>query len=385
MLNLYPGRKAHNTGDPITLATCLPVILSALLFGLLLVACSDASVANTQALRASEETAIEHFLDTAPATVNNATIPPPAAISLSASRIPLPEIDPLQVVGDITIAGSSTLVELTNRLYLRFVADGYAGFIKLEELTNSDGFRAFCHGATDSVAATRPILQEELDSCLQLGRTPIVLPVGTDALVVVVNQANDFVQDVTLAELAEIFKAKRWSDVNPAWPARKIMHVLPPATTDNFIFFVDVVFQGNSRLLETAPNSSFLSDAIELMQRIQDNPDAIGLINYTTYQARSDAVRLVKLGGLVPDLKTMQTGTYPLGRPLFFYSTPQVLQSKLQLGGFLTFYLTYVNEEIGQAGKFPLTRNEMDRSRFNLLVGTANEAYLDDLREAAAQ
>ena len=273
-------------------------------------------------------------------------------------------------------------MDLTNQIYVRFVATGYAGFIKLEELSTSDGFQAFCRGETDSVAATRPIRQEELDSCLRLGRTPVVFLIGTDALVVVVNKANNFVQDVTLTVLAEIFKAKRWSDANSAWPARKIVCVLPQSIADAFLFFADVVFQGNSRLLETAPNSSFLPDAIEVMQQIQDNPDAIGLINYTTYREQSNAVRLVKLGGLQPDLTTMQKGTYPLRRPLLFYSAPEVLKSKLQLGGFLTFYLTYVNEEISQAGKFPLTRAEMDRSRLNLLIGTANEAFLGDLREA---
>ena len=363
-----------------------PTILSSclLLLCLLLAACG-ATANDARTVVDNEETAIEDFLANAPMVVKDVSILPSTPISVTTSRIPLPEVDPFQVVGDITIAGSSTVVELTNRLYVRFIADGYAGFIKLEELNTSDGFQAFCRGATDIVAATRPIVQEELDSCLQIGRTPLVFPIGRDALVVVVNPANEFVKDVTLTELAEIFKAKRWSDVNQAWPARKIVHVLPQTTADNFIFFIDVVFGGNSRLLETAPNSSFLLDATEIMQHVQDNPDAIGLINYTVYREQSNVVRLVKLDGLEPDLTTIQAGTYPLHRPLLFYSAPEVLQNKSQLGSFLTFYLTYVGEEISQAGKFPLTRAEMDRSRLNLLVGTANEAYLDDLREAPEQ
>ena len=387
MINLYPINQENNACPLVTLSPCHLVTLSSylLLLCLLLAACGGAAANDAQAAVNKEETAIEDFLGNAPVIVKNANTPPPTPISATASRIPLPEVDPMLVVGDITIAGSSTVIGLTSRLYVRFVADGYAGFIKLEELSSSDGFQAFCRGATDSVAATRPILQEELDSCLRLGRTPVVFSVGTDALVVVVNQANDFAQDVTLAELAEIFKAKRWSDVNRAWPARKIVRILPQSTSDNFLFFTDVVFQGNSRLLETAPSSRFLPDPIEIMQQIQDNPDAIGLINYTTYREQSKTVRLVKLGGLQPDLTTMQEGTYPLRRPLLFYSAPEVLRSKLQLGGFLAFYLTYVNEEISQEGKFPLTRAEMDRSRLNLLVGTANEAYLDDLREAPRQ
>ena len=398
MINTYSiqqtNQASHTAGTRQVQFACHPrptlgaaVILSSclLLLCLLLAACGGTTTAAPQAADDAEP-AIENFLASAPmGSVQTATTARPTAVPVTTSRIPLPEIDPLQVFGDIGIAGSSTLMDLTNQIYTRFVNDGYAGFIKLEELSTRDGFQAFCAGTTDTVAATRPILQEELDRCLQIGRTPIVIPIGTDALVIVVNQANEFIQDVTLSELAEIFKAKRWSDVNRAWPARKIVRILPTITGDNFLFFADVVFQGNNRLLETAPNSSFLPDATELVQRIQDTPDAIGLIDYTVYREQSKAVRLVKLNGLQPELATMQVGSYPLLRPLLFYSAPEVLQDKPHLASFFTFYLTYVNEEIGAAGKFPLTRTEMDRSRLNLLVATVNEAFLDDLREVPGQ
>ena len=384
-------QKVKQAGDctearQVRSAPRLVILLSIyLLLCLLLAACGSVTTATQQATDAAEP-AIENFLASAPVgNAKNETTARPTSVPVTISRIPLPEIDPLQVFGDIDIAGSSTLMELTSQIYTRFVTDGYAGFIKLEELSTQDGFQVFCSGTTDTVAATRPILQEELDRCLQIGRTPIVIPIGTDALVIVVNQANEFIQDVTLSELAEIFKAKRWSDVNRAWPARKIARFLPTITGDNFLLFADVVFQGNNRLLETAPNSSFLPDTTELIQRIQDTPDAIGLIDYAAYRAQSKALRLVKLHGLQPELATMQAGTYPLLRPLLFYSAPEVLQDKPHLASFFTFYLTYVNEEIGTAGKFPLTRVEMDRSRLNLLVATVNEAFLDDLREVPGQ
>lgn len=359
----------------IFLAVCLFIL------ALSLSACGGAETRT--AAGNNEEPAIEAFLARAPvAPPKNATPLPTQAPTIS-SRIPLPEVDPLQVKGDISTTGSDALSGLTERLYRRFVADGYAGFIKLEELSTTDAFVAFCQGATDLVAATRPLLQEELENCLQHSRAPIVFPVGVDVLVVVVNAQNDFVQDVTITDLAAIFKAKRWSDVNTTWPKRKIIHLLPPTTSDDFLFFADILFAGNSRLLATVPNSTFLSDALETVQRVQDNPDAIGVINYTLYNERRNALRLVKIGGLQPEPTTIQDATYPLRRPLLLYSAPEVLQSKVQLSSFLTFYLTYINEEIRQEGKFPLTRADLERSRLNLLIGTANEAYLDDLRETA--
>ena len=150
MINTYPMQQANRTCHPVILSSCL-------LLCLLLAACGGAAANNTQTASSNQETAIDSFLADAPVAVKKASVPPQTQVPMTTtSTIPLPEINPLAVVGDMTISGSSTVVDLTNQLYVRFVAAGYAGFIKLAELSTSDGFQAFCRGTTDSVAATRP-------------------------------------------------------------------------------------------------------------------------------------------------------------------------------------------------------------------------------------
>ncbi len=66
---------------------------------------------------------------------------------------------------------------------------------------------------------------------------------GTDALAVVVNPQNNFLNDVSLAELGQIFAmAETWADVNPDWPAEPIHRYIPGADSGTLDFFTDVAY-----------------------------------------------------------------------------------------------------------------------------------------------
>ena len=49
----------------------------------------------------------------------------------------------------------------------------------------------------------------------------------------------------------------------------------------------------------------------------------------------------------------MDSGTYPLARPLFIYSDAAIMKEKPQVAAFINFFLTYVNEEIRDVGLLP--------------------------------
>ncbi|PON16742.1 hypothetical protein C2W62_16900 [Candidatus Entotheonella serta] len=68
----------------------------------------------------------------------------------------LPEVDPLEVEGDIVVAGSETLLPLTERLYDRFIEAGYGGIVRFMRIGTNAGFLVFCEkGTVDVVIATR--------------------------------------------------------------------------------------------------------------------------------------------------------------------------------------------------------------------------------------
>ncbi len=135
-----------------------------------------------------------------------------ATADLSASKenaVRLPEVDPLEVEGDLVVAGSITVSSLTNAIYKRFIAEGYRGILRHYSIGTGNGFQLFCDGRADIASASRPIKAAEVAACTAQKRAPVELRIGVGAIVMVVSAENDFVDNITLQELAAIFSAKQ--------------------------------------------------------------------------------------------------------------------------------------------------------------------------------
>jgi ABC-type phosphate transport system substrate-binding protein len=119
------------------------------------------------------------------------------------AMVELPEVNPLEVTGDIITAGSSTVFPLTEAMANRFVDEGYAGNITIDSVGTGAGFERFCvAGETDIANASRPIRDTEIESCRAINREPIEFRVGTDALAIVLNPENTWVTDLTIEQIA---------------------------------------------------------------------------------------------------------------------------------------------------------------------------------------
>lgn len=149
---------------------------------------------------------------------------------------------------EIAIAGSSTVYPLTRQLAIQFRRAGFAGALDLEQTGTTAGFRLFCDGQADISNASRPIKRAELEACQSKQREPVEFRVGTDALAVVVSTENEFLEDVTLEELRQIFtSAETWSEVNPEWPDEPIDRFIPGADSGTLDFFAETVFTRDLR------------------------------------------------------------------------------------------------------------------------------------------
>jgi phosphate transport system substrate-binding protein len=288
----------------------------------------------------------------------------------------LPGINPLAVSGDIVIAGSSTVYPLTERVAERFKNEGYTYSITIDSIGSGAGFERFCvAGEIDIANASRPIKQSEVDSARAIGRDPLEFRVGTDALAVVVSKENTFVKELTLSELALVFGgAKLWSDVNPAWPDKEIIRFIPGTDSGTFDYFVEVVMQKNKQPLLEATNVQLSEDDNILVQGIEGSPYSIGFFGYAYYSENADKLNVLSIDGIAPTAESVDKGTYPLARPLFIYSSANIMKEKPQVAAFLAFYLLYVNEEIKAAGYFPATEQTLEEAK-NLWLIAAQGLY----------
>ncbi len=292
--------------------------------------------------------------------------PTPAPAQPEVEPMTLPEVNPLEVTGDIIAAGSSTVFPLAEAVAELFIDEGYGGNITIDSIGSGAGFERFCTaGETDVANASRPIREAEVANCAALSpaRTPIEFRVGTDALAVVVNPGNDWIgeEGVTIEELARLFSSEttNWSDVNPAWPAEPVKRFSPGTDSGTFDYFVEAVMdeifpeQGEAQILGAA-NLQLSEDDNVLVQGVSGDPYAIGYFGFAYFEENAAKLRDLAIEGVMPT---------PLARPLFMYSDAGVMNSKPQVAAFLNFVLTNVDQVVLEVGYFPASEEVLDAAR----------------------
>ena len=281
----------------------------------------------------------------------------------------LPDVNPLEVTGDIISAGSSTVFPLSEAMAERFRDEGYAYNITVDSIGSGAGFERFCVvGESDISNASRPIKDSEIESCGAIDRIPIEFRVGTDALAVTVSKDNDFVDNLTMEELALVYSsAQTWADVNPDWPAEPIQRFSPGTDSGTFDYFVEEVFDKDKEPILSADAIQLSEDDNILVQGVIGSKYAVGYFGYAYYQENADSLKTVAIDGVEATAANVDNASYPLARPLYIYSDAGVIAEKPQVAAFINFYLTYVNEEIERVGYFPAASSVLEAARQSLL------------------
>ncbi len=343
-----------------------------LVLALALAACGNRLIATPRVIPTVVRQTALTTAESSPGTLAVEVALPPGYLSPPAVQngvILLPVVDPAAFSGDIISAGSSTVFPVSERMAERFQDEGFPGQITVDSIGSGAGFERFCvSGETDISNASRPIKPSEVESCRKIGREPIEFRVGTDALAVVVSKDNDFVDNLTLEELALAFStAQTWHDIRPEWPAEPILRFSPGTDSGTFDFFVEHVFHKDETLLLNAANLNLSEDDNVLVQGVAGSPYGIGYFGFAYYQHNADRLRAVPIEGVEPTGETAESGIYPLARPLLIYSDAGIMQNKPQVAAFIAFYLTFVNEEIEDVGYFPASVAALNRAKANWL------------------
>lgn len=290
----------------------------------------------------------------------------------------LPEVDPLAVSDNIIAAGSSTVFPLTERMADLFEQDGFAGTITVDSIGSGAGYERFCVNAeTDIANASRPIRAEEVESCQSNGREPLEFYVAIDALAIAVSQENTFLTGLTEAQLAQIFSSEvtTWDQIDPSYPAETIRLYSPGSDSGTYDYFVEEIFDADETPIQNAVGIQFSEDDNVLVQGIVGSPYAIGYFGYAYYQENLNTLRAIPVDGVEPNENTGASGEYPLSRPLFIYSSPNILAEKPQIGTFISYYLQGANAQLGasadQIGYIPVPVAIQRLNALTLLAGQA--------------
>ena len=292
----------------------------------------------------------------------------------SATALELPEVDVTELVGDIITAGSSTVYPLSERMVERFVDEGFDGNITIDSIGSGAGFERFCKtGESDVANASRPIKEQEVESARKIGREPIEIRVGTDALAVVVSKANTFVDNLSMDQLRKIWSkdSKTWSDIDPSWPNQPIQRFSPGTDSGTFDYFTEALFKKTAKATGEDHKAMFLGaqglqlseDDNVLVQGVLGSPYAITYFGFAYYEENKSKLKALSVEEIDPNAANVDNGTYPIARPLYLYTTGKILKEKPQVAGFINFYLSFVNEEVEDVGYFPAPDEALDAAK----------------------
>lgn len=265
----------------------------------------------------------------------------------------------------IRIGGSSTVFPVMQAAIAAYQKGGANRQVRFElkETGTSAGFRQFCSGKLPLANASRPINAKELKACAANGVTFLELPIGFDAITVVVNPGNTWASSITTRELARIWSAraagsvKTWSQVNLDWPNRPIRLCGPGKDSGTYDYFNKAINgdEDNSR-------SDYFSSENdnELVACVAKNPDALGYFGFSYYQANAKRLKALSIvgskGAVLPSLATVQKEAYvPLSRPLFIYVNDKALRQRPELQKFVNYTIKNGLTLVKQAGSVPIS------------------------------
>jgi len=287
------------------------------------------------------------------------------------SQVQLPDVDPFNLEGNIIIDGSFDLTLLTEKMYKRFVKEGYRGQISVSSISTDRGFQLFCEElVADIVQASRRVTMRELQTCAENGRLPIEFPIIIDAIAVTVHPENEFVDNLSVAELGQVFSVDRWSEINPEWPDESIIRFAPDAESGTFNIFAEQVLEGNGYALLNLPNTTVSDEISILHQGVSQNPYAISFFSYTHYQKHQDSLKLLSVEETIPSAASQESRMqrrYPLNETLFLYADMNNLHDKKHVTTFMTFFLSHIIEEGMPMGYFPVDVSVWDQSKAKFL------------------
>lgn len=249
--------------------------------------------------------------------------------------------------GSIQIKGSDTMVNLNQGLAEVYMSKNPKAFIAVTGGGSGTGIASLLGGTCDIAASSRKMKDKEIKQAEAAGIEPKECTIALDGLAVVVNPANP-VSNLTIDQLADIFTGKitNWKDVGGV--NSEIVILSREVNSGTHVYFKEhVLRKGNEKGPEEfSPGALLMSSSQAIADEVSGNANAVGYygIGYVSKKQKSIAVAKDKNSPYVlPTIDNVLNGTYPITRPLFFYTSSKPKESAKS---FINFALSDEGQKI---------------------------------------
>ena len=283
----------------------------------------------------------------------------------------------------IKIVGSSTVFPYTQAVAEEFGKKTGGKAPVVESTGTGGGMKIFCQGVgeanPDLTGASRAMKKSEFELCTKNGVTDITeILIGYDGLSMAQSKKAKPMdvtkEQVFLALAAEVPDGdklvpnpyKKWSDIDKSLPDIAITAYGPPPTSGTRDAFVELAMhegcmeldyfkkhedQVKDKCTPMRQDGPFIEAGENdnlIVQRIEADPNAVGIFGYSFLYENQDKLQGVKIGGVEPSFDTIGDGSYGLSRPLFFYIKNAHRNVIPGLNDFVVEYTS--NEAMGEGG-----------------------------------
>lgn len=268
----------------------------------------------------------------------------------------------------------------------------------IERTGTGAGVQLFCGGLgprfPDVVNTSRRLNPSERKTCTQHGVKDIFeIKIGYGGIVLaqINNQSllSSFSTPPLFSSLTleDLFKAlskeieyngkwipnpyKTWADVNSSLPNIPITVFGPPSTSGIRDSIKELILepfckmnnpQNCGLLREDGAYIELPENTMLIVQKLETNPGAIGIIGYPFLDQNPDILKAIPINNIIPSITTILEGFYPLSRPLYFYIKIKNLQKKQVLKTFIHEFLddaVWGNDgALSEKGLIPLSEEE---------------------------
>ena len=308
--------------------------------------------------------------------------------------------DQINIVGSSTVYPFSTVVAETfgNKTGIKVP--------KIESTGSGGGMKLFCKGLgtshPDITNASRRIKKSEFNKCKENGIDVVEIKVGYDGIVI----ANS--KKATLLNLTkrQIFLAlakqvpegnkeggnlvdnpnKKWSDIDPNLPNKKIEVLGPPPTSGTRDAFNELAIEGGCKtfpklkaikkqdkkkykaICRAVREDGAFIEAGEndnlIVQKLVENENAFGVFGFSFLIENEDKIQGSTVDGMAPTMETIADKSYGVSRPLYFYVK---LAHVDVIPGIREFLEEYTSEDswgpggyLEERGMIPMPENERE-------------------------
>ena len=225
----------------------------------------------------------------------------------------------------IQVQGSDTMVNLAQAWAEAYSAADKGANIEVGGGGSGVGIAALINGTIDIATASRDMKPDEKTKAKTAsGKDPKEFIVGYDCLAIYVHKDNPL-NEITLEQLDKIFaeggNVTKWSDLGvtvPGCDSAEIIRVSRQSSSGTYEFFREHVLNKKDFKL----GSRDMNGSKEVVELVGSTPCAIGYSGMGYATDRVKKLKVARKSGqpVAPSVENAQNKTYPIARPLFFYT-----------------------------------------------------------------